>query len=324
MGTGSGYGKTILFNEHFVVYGIPAIASAIGDSTVATVERTEDLTPSGNEGSMAGDGWVLEDSRNANPGYKTEKFEHQKQSIKLVLKAAEFNSAENPIKITLAGSLKAVGGVGASAAVCVSVARALNDEFNLGFDDERINEIAYEGEKAYAGNPSGIDNTASTYGGLLWFVKDLGGGQNTMDRLSVEKPIDIVLGNTGITANTKAAVAGVKERKEQNPDEFNLIFKQSGELVQNAKAALADYNLEFVGRLMNQNHEMLQKIGVSHPKLDQLVEIARGSGALGAKMTGGGLGGYMLALTPGAELQDSVASAMEGAGFEALRTTIGV
>ena len=113
----------------------------------------------------------------------------------------------NNIKITLGGDLKAVGGVGASAAVCVSIARALNEEFDLGFDDNRINEIAYEGEKAYAGTPSGIDNTASTFGGLLWFAKNLEGGPNTMEKISLSQPVEIVMGNTGLTANTKAAVA---------------------------------------------------------------------------------------------------------------------
>lgn len=324
MGEGSGFGKTILFNEHFVVYGIPAIASAIGNRTIATVERTDDLAPSGDEGSMSGNGWVLQDDRQANPGYKTEKFEHQKESIELVLKAAGFDAAQNNIKITLAGDLKAVGGVGASAAVCVSIARALNDEFKLGFGDNKINEIAYEGEKAYAGNPSGIDNTASTFGGLLWFVKNLEGGANTMDLLTVEKPIDIVLGNTGITANTKAAVAGVRERKGQNPEKYAEFFKSAEGLVEKAKMALEEYDLEKVGKYMNENHELLQEIGVSHPKLDELVQIARENGALGAKMTGGGLGGYMLALTPRKELQDKVAATMEAAGYEALRTTIGV
>ncbi len=324
MGKGSGFGKVILFNEHFVVYGIPAIASAVGNRTIAVVEPTDDLTPSGAEGSMAGKGWVLEDNRPANPGYKTEKLDHQKESIELVFKVANFDTTKNNIRITLSGDLKAVGGVGASAAVCVSIARALNDEFKLGFDDDRINEIAYEGEKAYAGNPSGIDNTASTFGGLLWFVKNLEGGPNKMEKLKLKRPVEMVMGNTGITANTKAAVAGVRDRKETNPEKYDAIFKRSRELVQKARIELDRYNLETVGKLMNDNHELLQEIEVSHEMLDKLVEIARENGALGAKMTGGGLGGYMVALTPGQKLQEDVANAMEREGFAVLRTVIGV
>jgi mevalonate kinase len=273
---------------------------------------------------MAGEGWVLEDNRPANPGYKTEKFEHQKESIERVLKAANFDAKNNNIKITLGGDLKAVGGVGASAAVCVSIARALNEEFNLGFDDNRINEIAYEGEKAYAGTPSGIDNTASTFGGLLWFAKNLEGGPNTMEKIKLSQPVEIVMGNTGLTANTKAAVAGVRERKDQKPEEYQKIFNTSQELVNKAKEKLVALSLDEVGQLMNQNHLLLQKIEVSHERLDRLVEIARENGAIGAKMTGGGLGGYMVALTPGEEIQNKVAQAMEKEGFEALRTKIGV
>lgn len=327
MAKGSGFGKVILFNEHFVVYGIPSIASAIDSRTETTIERVsdpKDLVPSGNEGSMAGDGWVLEDDRLANPGYKTEKFDHQKQSIEFVFTAAGFDPSQNNIRIHMGGDLKSVGGVGASAAVCVSLARALNDEFSLGFDDTRINEIAYEGEKAYAGTPSGIDNTCSTFGGLLRFEKNLKGGPNTIEHLKVKEPIRIVMGNTGITANTKAAVAGVRERREQDPDLYHELFREAEELVSFALKALDDYELTEVGWLMDRNHQLLQQIEVSHPKLDQLVDIARGAGAIGAKMTGGGLGGYMVALTPDEDTQNEVADAMTAAGFEAHKTMIGI
>lgn len=327
MGRGTGFGKVILFNEHFVVYGIPAIASAIDSRTEAIVERIDDpclLVPSGNDGSMRGDGWVLEDNRPANPGYKTEKFEHQKESINLVLEAANFDASNNNIRITLGGDLKAVGGVGASAAVCVSIARALNDEFDLGFDDDKINRIAYEGERAYAGTPSGIDNTASTFGGLLQFERNLTSGENRIELLKVRKPIGIVMGNTGITANTKAAVAGVRQRRDEMPEKYGKIFERSKELVSGAISALDAFDLGCIGRLMDENHRLLQQIEVSHPRLDELVGIARDAGALGAKMTGGGLGGYMVALTPDRDLQESVAKAMESEGYEALRTSIGI
>jgi mevalonate kinase len=327
MGKGSGYGKVILFNEHFVVYGIPSIASAIDSKTVATVERVPPgkvPKPSGREGSMAGDGWVMEDDRPANPGYKAEKFPQQKKSIELVFQAAEFDPKKHPVKIHLGGDLIAVGGVGASAAVCVSVARALNEEFKLGFDDKKINEIAFIGDSAYAGTPSGIDNTASTFGGLLWFAKNLQGGPNTMEQLKIQKPLRIVMGNTLLTTNTEAAVAGVRKRKGEQPEKYEQIFSESRDIAAKAREALDAYDIAEVGRLMDRNHALLQQIEVSHPKLDELVEIARKNGATGAKMTGGGLGGYMVALTPESMAQDRVAAAMEKAGFKALKTTVGV
>jgi len=309
MGKGIGYGKVILFNEHFVVYGVPSIVSAIDKATAATVERAD------------GTGWALDDRRRATPGYKEEKLEQQKESVERILKAAGIDPMKNPIKITLAGDLVAASGIGASAASCTAIARALSDEFNLGLSDERINELAYEGEKGYHGTPSGIDNTAATYGGLIWFVR---GQPNVMERIKIKRPVEVVVGNTGLVANTKAAVAGVRERREKYPEKYNKIFKEAEELAHKARRALEACDIKTVGELMDENHKQLQAIEVSCKELDFLVELARKRGAFGAKMTGGGLGGNMVALTPGKELQEKVAYAIEGEGFEALRTKIGV
>lgn len=306
MGEGSGYGKVILLNEHFVVYGVPSVVSAIDKATTATVERSNEP------------GWELEDNRPATPRYKEEKLEQQKDSIDRVLKAAGVDPTQNPIKITLEGNLVVASGIGASAASCVALARALSDEFDLGFSDDKINEIAYEGERAYHGNPSGVDNTAATYGGLLWFVRG-----KPIERISIRRPVEIVMGNTEIVANTEAAVKGVRERKEKNPEKYEKIFNEARELANMARKALVDYDLKAVGKLMDQNHRQLQAIEVSCKELDHLVELARENGAYGAKMTGGGLGGNMVALTPGKDLQDSVARAIKREGFDVLMTRIG-
>jgi len=308
MGKGSGFGKVILFNEHFVVYGVPSIVSAIDRATTATVERSE------------GEGWTLNDERKATPGYKEEKLEDQKDSIDRILKAAGIDLKESPIKITLRGDLVAASGIGASAASCAAIARALSDEFELGFSDDRINELAYEGEKGYHGTPSGVDNAAATYGGLIWFVK---GEPNMIERMKLKEPVEIVMGNTGLVADTKAAVAGVRERKEKNPEKYSKLFKEAENLAHKARGALEGYDMKAVGKLMNENHKLLQAIEVSCKELDALVEVARANGAYGAKMTGGGLGGNMVALTPGKELQEKVAGAIEKEGFDALRTKIG-
>jgi len=309
MGKGIGFGKVILFGEHFVVYGVPSIVSAIDKVTTATIERLD------------GPSWTLNDRRQATPGYKEEKLKQQRESIDRILKAAGINPTKNPIKITFGGDLVAASGIGASAASCTALARALSEEFNLGLSDERINELAYEGEKGYHGIPSGVDNTAATYGGLIWFVR---GKPNVIERIEVKEPIEIVMGNTGIVADTVAAVAGVRERKEKNPEKYDKLFKAAEGLVHDAKKALENFDLKEVGRLMDENHKLLQEIWVSCKELDFLVELARQHGAIGAKMTGGGLGGNMVALTPGADLQEEVAKAMEKEGFEVLRTKIGV
>jgi mevalonate kinase len=119
-------------------------------------------------------------------------------------------------------------------------------------------------------------------------------------------------------------VAGVAERKKNNPEKYNRLFRQAEELAFTAKKALQEFNLKKVGELMNENHRLLQEIEVSCEELDYLVDLAMKQGALGAKLTGGGGGGCMTALTPTIELQEKVAVAIENEGYEVLRTKIGV
>jgi len=307
-GHGIGFGKAILFNEHFVVYGIPSIVSAIGNYTVAKVEPYEKS------------GFNLDDKRLATPKYKADKLSQQKESFELMFKKMGLDLSTNGVKITLEGNLVAASGIGASAASCVAVARALSDSYELDLSDEQINEIAYEGEKGYHGTPSGVDNTASTYGGLIWFQK---GEKNVIDRISLLNPVEIVIGNTGKVTDTKAAVDGVKQRKEKNLKKYQEIFDRAENIAYLAKRAIQDRAYTNLGKLMNENHKLLQQIEVSSRELDFLVSIARDAGALGAKLTGGGLGGNMLALTPGKDLQNKIANAIEKEGFQTVKTVIG-
>ena len=145
-----------------------------------------------------------------------------------------------------------------------------------------------------------------------------------IEQLSIREPVEIVIGNTGIVANTKVMVVGVGERKKQNPEKYDAIFKQAENLAHKGRKALEEFNLQKVGELMNKNHRLLQEIEVSCKELEFLVDLAREQGAFGAKMTGGGGGGCMLALTPGKKLQETVAAAIENEGFEVLRTKIGI
>jgi mevalonate kinase len=310
LGHGIGYGKVILFNEHFVVYGLPAIVSAIGSKTTALVEK------------LNGAGAEIIDNRPETPGYKAEKLTEQKESFDKMLKFMGIDAQRNRFRVTLSGDLIAASGVGASAASCAAIVRGFSDELGLGYSDERVNEVAYEGEKGYHGTPSGIDNTAATYGGLIWYKREA--NQQRMERMKLKKPVEIVMGNTGIVADTKVVVADVKERKEKEPAKYAPIFERAAQLAQDARKQLDTFDLEKVGASMNMNHELLQKIGVSCDELDMLVGLARDCGAFGAKMTGTGRGGYMVALTPGVSLQERVAAEIEKKGFQALRTTIGI
>jgi len=310
MAQGTGFGKTIMIGDQFVLDEVPAIVSAISFETVTTVERID------------GEGWVLEDNRIEVPGYKEKKKEQQVGSINRILEVMNFDVKKNPIKITVGGNLLAGSGVGASAASCVSLARALNTEFNLGYSIEEINRVAWQGEFPYHGVASGVDNTASTYGGLLRFwLKD---GKQNFEKIKTPKPFEIVLCNSGITANTAALDEFIEVQKKDNAELFasrlKAIVSQGAEM----KHALETGDMQKVGRIMTENHKLLVDMDMSHEILDYLCKLALENGALGAKVTGGGRGGYMIALTPGKELQDKVASAFEKKGNKLIiKATIG-
>jgi len=310
MGKGSGYGKVIIFGEHFVVHGVPGIVSATDAKTDAEVKKSEK-------------GLVINDERTGSKGYAEEKKIQQIESIQRMLKAMGM-PADTAMSIWIGGNLPGFSGLGASAASSVAIARAISEEFGLKLSDERINEVAYEAEKAYAGNPSGIDNTAATYGGLMWFKKNTAGGPDLVEKITIKNPVEIVIGSTGKVANTKAMVEGVAERKKVNPKKYNPLFERAEEIAVEGRKALEAGDFKKVGALMNENHTLLQGIEVSSKELDLLVGIAIEQGAFGAKLTGGGGGGCMTALTPSEKLQEKVASAIEKEGFQVLRTKIGV
>jgi mevalonate kinase len=272
---------------------------------------------------VEGNGWIVDDQRPATPGYKNKKYNEGMQSIKNVIEYLEIDIESQKLEISFAGDLIAASGVGASAAQCTSLARALNDSFNLSLDDEKINEAAYEGEKAYHGSPSGIDNTASTYGGLIYFVKNLSGGKNTMDLLQSPRKMPLIIANSGITASTAEVVADVRRIKDENPEKFEKIFDEYKKVAEKAKEALLEGNITVVGELMNKNHKLLQKITVSGEINDKLVEIALKNGGIGAKMTGTGRGGLVISLAKNVEIQENIAKAIKNEGYDAWKTMIG-
>jgi mevalonate kinase len=309
MAKGTGFGKTILIGDQFVLEEVPAIVSAISFETETTVERT------------TGEGWVLEDNRSEVPGYKEKKKEQQALSIDRILEVMNIDVKKNPIKITVGGTLLAGSGVGASAASCVSLARALNAEFKLSLPIEEINRVAWQGEFPYHGVASGVDNTASTYGGLLLF--QLIKKQQHFEKIPTPKSFEIVLANSGITANTALLDEVTEKQRKENPELLASRLKTITSQAHDMKKALEAGDLKNVGQIMSTNHKLLAEMEFSHEILDYLCKLALEKGALGAKVTGGGRGGYMVALTPGKKLQDTVASAFDKEGYKVIRASIG-
>jgi mevalonate kinase len=307
VGKGRGYGKTIFFNEHFTVYGPPVIAFALSMTADAEVVGTE----SG--------GWEIQDRRRESKGYKEEKKGMQIESLERIFGYLKFRREH--LKIVLSGDLPAISGIGATGASSVAIVRALSDELRLNLTDEEVNAASYEAEIAYHGEKTvGIDNMVATYGGIISLIR---GEKAVVKRIRLKEPVEIVIGNTGIVANTKTMLNGFAERRKSFPGKYASLIDQAGKIAEGAMKAIEAFDLKQIGRLMDQNHHLLEEAEVSCPELDFLVDLSRREGAWGAKQTGSGGGGCMLALTPGQALQERVARAIEREGFQAIRTTVG-
>jgi mevalonate kinase len=307
LGKGIGYGKTILFGEMFAIFGIPVIASAISMTADAEV------TPA------SADGWRIQDDRREAKGYKEEKKGMQIESLEMIFKHLGFRPEH--LGVRLGGDLPAMSGIGATGASSVAIVRALAAEFQLHLSEDAVNAAAYQAEIAYhGGTTSGIDNMISTYGGVIWLKR---GEPNIVRRFGLKKPVDIVIGDTGIIANTKIQLGGLGERKKNFPEKYARLLQGAQQIADEAMAGIEAFDLEALGRLMDRNQSLLQEAEVSCPELDLLVGTCRGAGAWGAKLTGSGGGGCMIALTPGRELQEKVAAAIEAKGFQAYRSQLG-
>jgi hydroxymethylglutaryl-CoA reductase len=209
-------------------------------------------------------------------------------------------------------------GLGGSAALAVAIIRALDRHFRLGLTDEQVNELAYLSEEIAHGTPSGIDNTLATYGQPLVFRRS---APPLVELLNIPQPLHLVIGMTCAEGLTARTVGHVAEARQRNPRLYEKIFDDIDALVLQAVSALQDNQLRTVGELMNVCQGLLNALQVSTPELERLIGVARGAGALGAKLTGGGGGGAMIALCDGDTM--AVHNAIERQGFRAVSVTVG-
>jgi len=271
--------KAILFGEHAVVYGQPAIAVPVSDlRAFATVEpnqsglriATADLEiPVNIDAESVDDALAL--------------------TARLVLKTLGVPPPGATIYIR--SDIPIASGLGSGAAVSTALARALLGALGRIMDDAELNGLIYEVEKIHHGTPSGIDNTVIVYERPVYFVRS-----QPIETLRIAAPFTILIGDTGKSASTRAAVAGVRQLYDAAPASIAPVLNEIGELVKSARAALETGDLLALGSLMTRNHALLQRLTVSSPELDTLVAAAEGAGALGAKLSGGGRGGNMIAL----------------------------
>lgn len=310
MGKGTAFGKSVLIGDQFVLYGVPAIVSALPYRTETIVER------------MTGPaGFTVEDNRIEVPGYKKQKEASCLKSYEQMAEVMNLDIARNPIKIRVGGDLLAGSGVGASAAISVSFVRACNEEFDLGLDEIEVNQVGWEGEHAYHGIPSGIDNTASTFGGLMMYV--IRDGKKMYQRIIPGKPVYAVLANSGVTYDTALLGKYVKELINRDPERVYANLNRITEQVYEMKKAIETGDLATAGSIMTENHQILIDMDLSHDRLIDLCGQAIRMGAYGAKLTGGGRGGYMVSLVKDIDAQCRIASEFEGQGVPVITAELG-
>jgi mevalonate kinase len=278
-------GKVILVGEHAVVYGRPAVALPVSQVRAqATVEDADE-----------GQGIIIVAAD---------------LGLTLAMGRRNLEGTLHPLEVTVAGVLEHLGlgmehdltitvtstipiarGLGSGAAVSTAITRAVARHLSTELAADEVSRLVYEVERLHHGTPSGIDNTVIAYERPVYFVR----GQRP-ETFAVGQTLALVIADTGLASSTKEVVGAVRRAWQESKDRYEDLFDRIGALVQQARRAIERGDLEQVGCIMDENHRLLQEMGVSSPRLDALVEAARRQGALGAKLSGAGRGGNVIAL----------------------------
>ena len=302
----SACGKVILLGEHAVVYGRAALAVPVPLAVEARVVDATDgvqlLIPR----------WGVAQRLPPKGGQATG------AAGILALLLERLRLVGRPMNIEIFPNLPRAMGLGGSAALAVSVIRALDTHFKLNLNAADINAHAFECETAAHGTPSGIDNTMATYGATMLFQarSEPASAGAAFTELGIGKPLPLVVGLSGKESLTATSVAKVAAAWRRNRGRYEGIFDQIDALARTGANAVRDGEFGELGELMNLCHGYLSALQVSTPELEELIHIARRRGAVGAKLTGGGCGGAVVALCP--DGGEAVCAAMKKAGYEAL------
>ena len=282
-------GKVILFGEHFVVYGVKAILCAINKRVTVTAEKIEgnkisiksnigDLTLEPNK-------VISEINSPLKPFYylANKMIKNQNFGIEIIVKS------DIPLGV----------GLGSSSACCVAGAAAISGLFENTSKD-KILELAIEAEKTIFENTSGADCTVCTYGGIMEYDKE-----NGFNKIESEPNFHLVIANSNVEHSTESVVAGVKQFKEKDEDEFSTLCSKESKLIEDVLELLKENNIKELGTKVSENQEYLEVIGVSNEKLRSMIKIGQNK-SFGAKITGAGGGGCIFALTDESNLDQTI------------------
>jgi mevalonate kinase len=314
-GRSSAPAKVILFGEHFVVYGNPAILASINRRVAIDAHTTEwdkiviksDIGVAGeydSSGFKATEGG-LEAKATLEPLYSA------------IMQSLAATGKKTGIEISIYSNVPPGIGMGSSAAACVATVAAVNSLFRKEQNRQEICKLAIKSERLIHKNSSGADCYVSTYGGLIQYSKTMG-----FTKIQPKGALALVIASTGLRHSTGDLVAGVKRFKDRNEPLFQNLAKQAERICVQAQQALKAGRWDKVGELMNENQAILRQIGVSHHKVDDLIDICGKAGALGAKITGAGGGGAVIALAASNQDSTKLATRAKAAGYESFEVEI--
>jgi mevalonate kinase len=306
MTTQSAPGKVILLGEHAVVYGRPAIAVPVME--VRASVSVEDAPP--------GSGCSI-NAPDVGRAFRLADVPSEDPLAAIVYETLTHLGVSEPdVTITIRSTIPIASGMGSGAAVSTAIARALAAHLSRPLDDDTVSALVFEVERFHHGTPSGLDNTVIARAQPLFFVKD-----RLVESFAVKSPLHLLIGDTGIPCLTKVVVADVRAAREARREQYDSLFRQIGQITVMARGAIVAGELNALGALMDGNHWLLYQMGVSSPEIERLILAARQAGALGAKLSGAGRGGHVIALAS-KETQEVVAEAMLQAGAKNVISTV--
>ncbi|GAB4157253.1 MAG: mevalonate kinase [Candidatus Promineifilaceae bacterium] len=318
--TASAPGKIILFGEHAVVYGQPAIAAPV--SQVRARAWVEDADAAAHAGAPAGSGVCLH-LTNLDYHYTLSEAPADDPfaaAVRLLQQEASMQTLP-PLSITIHSDIPIASGLGSGAATAAALLRALAR--HLGLDafasDAQVSRLAFAVEQLHHGTPSGIDNTVVAYEKPVYFVRQQ--PENRIEPFTVASPLSLLIADTGVSSSTKTVVSDVRRQWQAEPARFDALFARCGQITDQARRAIEAGDIAQVGALMNQNQELLRQLTVSSPALERLITAALSTGAIGAKLSGAGRGGNMIALIA-AGAAAPVRAALLAAGARAVLASV--
>jgi mevalonate kinase len=275
-------GKIILFGEHAVVYGEPAIAVPLKQLR-ATVSV---------EAALPGSGLTLvaADLDRVIPLETATENDPLAAMARLTLEHLDANAPD--ATLTIRSNIPMASGLGSGTSVSTAIVRALASHLGYQLPNEVVSQLVYAVEKLYHGTPSGVDNTVIAFEMPVYFTK----GQ-AIETFEIAGELVFLIGDSGVASSTRVAVGDVRRGWQNEPDRYERVFRSIGALVREARSLVEiGGSLDLLGELMDLNHRLLRELAVSNALLDGLVSAARAAGALGAKLSGAGRGGNMIAL----------------------------